>query len=102
MQGQLAPGEFLLVVFGHVTPRLNETVETDQGALHIMHCPYELVVLDGAMPAGKRQIISVGGVGKGFFLDDLAEATRRARAEAAAEAAQRLTAELQRKLSSAD
>ncbi len=94
----IGPGEFLLVVVGQARAHLVEMVETDQGQLYFVHCPFKMTVLDGALPGEQKTVLTVSGTGTGAYVDNQLEATRRAQADAAAQAVSRLLSELGQKL----
>jgi hypothetical protein len=77
---------FILVVVGQVEALISETLDVDGGNLCIAHCPFELRVIDGGLPEGRRTLLRIQGRGAGAYLEDQLEALRRARTEAAAEA----------------
>ncbi|MCK4375948.1 MAG: hypothetical protein KAX19_11480, partial [Candidatus Brocadiae bacterium] len=55
-------------------------------------------VLDGALPGEQKTVLTVSGTGTGAYVDNQLEATRRAQADAAAQAGSRLLSELGQKL----
>jgi hypothetical protein len=94
----LGPGRFLLIVLGEIRLELQEKTQTPEGELFIVYCPYEIKVLDGALPGEQKTVLSINGRGKGAYLGNELEAARRARTEAAAEAAAQLVSGLRVKL----
>ncbi len=94
----MPPGQFLLLVYGQVEVREEETAATTEGKLHIVACSYALRALDAALPGPQKVVLSLSGTARGAYLDDLAEARGRAEAEASGEAAQKLTGGLAAKL----
>ncbi len=91
-------GSFLLIVIGEMQTQLVETVKTSEGDLHIVYCPFKLKVLDPHQPAGRRSVLTVSGTGQGAYTDNEPEATKRARADAAASAVAQLLGAMRVKL----
>ncbi|MCK4283747.1 MAG: hypothetical protein KAX44_05480, partial [Candidatus Brocadiae bacterium] len=98
LRESMEPGSFLLIVIGETQTQLIETVKTSEGDLHIVHCPFKLKVLDPDQPADRRSVLSVSGTGQGAYTDNEPEATKRARADAAASAVAQLLGEMREKL----
>ena len=98
LRKSLGAGRFLLIVLGEIRLTLEEKTETPEGELYIVYCPYDIKVLDGALPGEDKTVLAVTGTGKGAYLGNELEAARRARAEAAAEAAAQLLSGLRGKL----
>jgi hypothetical protein len=78
---------FTLIVVGQVQALISETLEVDGGNLCIAQCPFEFRVIDGGLPEGRQTVVAIEGKSSGAYLEDQLEALRRARAEAATEAA---------------
>jgi hypothetical protein len=98
LRQSLGPGRFLLVVVGEVRSRLVEATQTATGKLYIVYCPFEIRVLDSESSNAQQAILTVSGTGKDAYLEKEVEARRRARIDAAAEAAVQLLAGLRQKL----
>ncbi|MHC5034708.1 MAG: hypothetical protein ACYTFZ_06700, partial [Planctomycetota bacterium] len=98
LRQSLGPGRFLLVVIGEVRSRLVEATQTPTGKLYIVYCPFEIRVLDSESSNAQQAVLAVSGTGKDAYLEKEAEARRRARVDAAAEAAAQLLAGLRQKL----
>ncbi len=89
---------FLLVVWGRAETEVMERQQTSEGTLHIVYCSFRLRVLDADMPRGEATVLTVEGQGRGAYLEDESEAARRARADAAEQASERLVRGLRGKL----
>jgi hypothetical protein len=94
----IGPRRFLLLAIGQMQVRLERKAKTPEGDIYIVNCPFKIRVLDNALPGEQKVVLTVSGTGKGAYLNDEAEATRRARADAAAEASAQLVNALRQKL----
>jgi len=94
----IGPQRFLLVAIGEVQVRLERKAKDREGEFYMVNCPFKIRVLDNALPAGQKVIFTVTGAGKGAYLNNEAEATQRARADAETEASKALVNALRQKL----
>jgi len=82
LAGCLGPSQALMVVTGTVGSNLVEVTQTSEGMLAVAECPFSIRVLDPGLAEGGRLVAEVTGAGRGWRLDDRAEALRRAREDA--------------------
>ena len=83
LRASMSRGTFLAVVLATAEAQTVQTVDTTEGALYIVHCPYRVRVLDADLPGESKVVVDLAGTGKGGYAGDSSEAARRAWSDAA-------------------